>query len=104
MNIYLVSLQIKMNMKKLNLHNGFQNEFHIQFQIGSTYSSKIDSFYFCFSFHFYNLQMNSINYNDNLIINYIAKKNYYEYGKFDEKLFIIDMKRIFVFTHDAYLF
>jgi hypothetical protein len=48
--------------------------------------------------------MNSININDSFIINDIAKKNYYEYGKFDEKLVIIDMKRIFVFTHDPYLF
>jgi hypothetical protein len=48
--------------------------------------------------------MNSININDNFIINDIAKKNYYEYGKFDEKLVIIDMKRIFVFTYDSYLF
>jgi hypothetical protein len=48
--------------------------------------------------------MNSINVNDNFIINDIAKKNYNEYGKFDEKLVIIDMKRIFVFTHDPYLF
>jgi hypothetical protein len=48
--------------------------------------------------------MNSKNGNDSVIINDIAKKNYYEYGKFDEKLFIIDMKRIFVFTHNPYLF
>jgi hypothetical protein len=48
--------------------------------------------------------MNSIDVNDNFIINDIAKKNYYEYGKFDEKLVILDMKRIFVFTHDPYLF
>jgi hypothetical protein len=48
--------------------------------------------------------MNNININDNFIINDIAKENYYGYGKFDEKLVIIDMKRIFVFTHDPYLF
>jgi hypothetical protein len=48
--------------------------------------------------------MNSININDDFIINNIAKKNYYSYGKFDEKLVIEDMKRIFVFTHDPYLF
>jgi hypothetical protein len=48
--------------------------------------------------------MNSININDNFIINDLSKKNYYEYGKFDEKLVITDMKRIFVFTHDPYLF
>jgi hypothetical protein len=36
--------------------------------------------------------MNGININDNFIINDIAKKNYYEYGKFDEKLVILDMK------------
>jgi hypothetical protein len=48
--------------------------------------------------------MNSININDNFIINDIAKKNYYEYGKFDGKLVIADLKRIFVFTHDPYLF
>jgi hypothetical protein len=48
--------------------------------------------------------MNSININDNFIINDIAKKNYYEYGKIDETLVISDMKRIFVFTHDLYWF
>jgi hypothetical protein len=48
--------------------------------------------------------MNSINVNDDFIINNIVKKNYYSYGKFDEKLVIADMKRIFVFTHDPYLF
>jgi hypothetical protein len=48
--------------------------------------------------------MNNINIYDNFIINDIAKKNYYSYGKFDEKLVIEDMKRIFVFTHDSYLF
>jgi hypothetical protein len=48
--------------------------------------------------------MNSININDNFLINDIAKKNYYEYGKFDEKLVIADMKRIFVFTHDPLYF
>jgi hypothetical protein len=48
--------------------------------------------------------MNSININDNFIINNIAKKNYYEYGKFDEKLVITDMCRIFVLTYDPYLF
>jgi hypothetical protein len=48
--------------------------------------------------------MNRININDNFIINEIAKKNYYEYGKFDEKLVIANMKRIFVFTLDPYLF
>jgi hypothetical protein len=48
--------------------------------------------------------MNSININDNFIINNIAKKNYYEYGKFDEKLVIEDMRRIFEFTHDPFLF
>jgi hypothetical protein len=39
--------------------------------------------------------MNSININGDFIINNIAKKNSYEYGKFDEKLVIADMKRIF---------
>jgi hypothetical protein len=34
----------------------------------------------------------------------ILQKNYYEYGKFDEKLVISDMRRIFVFPHDPYLF
>jgi hypothetical protein len=48
--------------------------------------------------------MNCININDNFIINDIVKKNYYEYGKFDEKLDIAEIKRIFVFTHDPYLF
>jgi hypothetical protein len=48
--------------------------------------------------------MNSININDTFIIDDIAQKNYYEYGKYDEKLVIRDMKRIFVFTHDPYLF
>jgi hypothetical protein len=48
--------------------------------------------------------MNNININDNFIINGSSKKNYYEYGKFDEKLVITDMKRIFVFTYDPYLF
>jgi hypothetical protein len=48
--------------------------------------------------------MNSINVNDNFIINDIAKENYYEYGKFDKKFVITDMKRIFVFTHGPYLF
>jgi hypothetical protein len=48
--------------------------------------------------------MNNININDSFIINDIAKKNYYEYGKFEEKLVISDMKRIFVFTRDPYLF
>jgi hypothetical protein len=48
--------------------------------------------------------MNSINFNDIFIIHDIAKQNYYDYGKFDEKLVIADMKRIFVFTHDPYLF
>jgi hypothetical protein len=48
--------------------------------------------------------MNSININDNFIINSIAKKNYYEYGKFNEKLVISNMKRIFVFTPNPYLF
>jgi hypothetical protein len=65
---------------------------------------KFGSFYFCFPFHFYNLQMNSININDDFIINDIAKKDYYEYVKFDEKLILADLKRIFVFTHDPYLF
>jgi hypothetical protein len=46
--------------------------------------------------------MNSININYNYIINGIAKKNYYEYGKFDEKLVIADLKRIFVFNHNPY--
>jgi hypothetical protein len=48
--------------------------------------------------------MNNININDNFIINDIAKKNYNEYGKFDEKLVISDMRRIFVYTHDHYLY
>jgi hypothetical protein len=48
--------------------------------------------------------MNSINSNDNFIINDIAKKNYYEYGKFDEKLVTVDMCCKFIFNHDAYLF
>jgi hypothetical protein len=48
--------------------------------------------------------MNSINVNDNFVINDITKKNYYEYVKFDEKLVIADMKWIFEFTHDPYLF
>jgi hypothetical protein len=48
--------------------------------------------------------MNSINIDDHFIISIIAKKNYNEYGKFDEKLIIADMRRIFVFTHDLYLF
>jgi hypothetical protein len=48
--------------------------------------------------------MNSIIVNDNFIINDIAKKSYYEYGRFDKKLVIVDMKRIFVFTHDPCLF
>jgi hypothetical protein len=48
--------------------------------------------------------MNSININDDFFINNIAKKNYYSYGKFDKKLVIEDMKKIFVFTHDPYLF
>jgi hypothetical protein len=48
--------------------------------------------------------MNSININDTFIINYIAKKNYYEYGKFDEKLVIADMKRICALKYDPYLF
>jgi hypothetical protein len=47
--------------------------------------------------------MNNINNNDNFIINDIAKKNHYEYDKFDEKLVIADLKRIFVFTLDPYL-
>jgi hypothetical protein len=47
--------------------------------------------------------MNRININDNFIINDIAKKNYYEYDKFDEKLVISYMKRILVFTHGPYL-
>jgi hypothetical protein len=47
--------------------------------------------------------MNGININEDFIINNIAKKNYYSYGKFDEKLVIEDMKRIFEFTHDPYL-
>jgi hypothetical protein len=44
--------------------------------------------------------MNSININDNFIINDIAKKNYSEYGKFDEKLVIADMQRKFFLTQD----
>jgi hypothetical protein len=48
--------------------------------------------------------MSSININDDFIINNIAKKKYHEYGKFDEKLVIGDMERIFVFIHDPYLF
>jgi hypothetical protein len=48
--------------------------------------------------------MNSLNITDNFLINDIAIKNYYEYGKFDEKLVIGDMRQIFVFTHDLYLF
>jgi hypothetical protein len=86
-----------MNMKKLSLHDWVPVMVPVPVP-------KIGSFYFCFSFHFYNLQMNSINVNDDFIINNIAKKNYYSYGKFDEKLVIADMKRIFVFIHDPYLF
>jgi hypothetical protein len=48
--------------------------------------------------------MNSININDNFIINDIAKKKYYSYGMFDKKFVIEDMKQIIVFTHDPYLF
>jgi hypothetical protein len=47
--------------------------------------------------------MNSLNINDNFLINDISKKKYYSYDKFDKKLVIADMKRIFVFTHDPYL-
>jgi hypothetical protein len=68
------------------------------------FSSKIGSFYFCFPFPFYKLQTNGININDDFIINNIAKKNYYINGKFDKKLTISDLKKIFVFSHDPYLF
>jgi hypothetical protein len=48
--------------------------------------------------------MNSINIKDNVIIIDIAKKNSYEYGKFEEKLVISELRRIFVFIHDPYQF
>jgi hypothetical protein len=83
-------------MNKLNLHNQFQFRFQFQFQ---------KSVHFIFVSHFiFKLQMYSININDNFIINDISKKNYYKYGEFDETLFISDMKRFFVFTHDPFVF
>jgi lysyl-tRNA synthetase class II len=45
-----------------------------------------------------------MNINDNFINNDTAKKNDYEYGKFDEKLVISDMRIIFEFTHESYQF
>jgi hypothetical protein len=48
--------------------------------------------------------MSTINLNDHFLINDLAKKNYYEYGKLNEQLVIEDMKRIFVFTLDPYVF
>jgi hypothetical protein len=45
-----------------------------------------------------------IDLNDNFLIFNISTKNYYEYGKLQKKLVIADMRRIFVFTFNPYLF
>jgi hypothetical protein len=47
--------------------------------------------------------MNCINIKDSFIFNDTAKKNYSEYGKFDDTFEIADMSLIFMFTHDPYL-
>ena len=46
----------------------------------------------------------TINLNDKFLINNIAKKSYCEYGKFDISLVIADMRQIFVFTLNPYLY
>jgi hypothetical protein len=46
----------------------------------------------------------NIDLNDIFLINNIPNKNYSQYGKFQKKLDIIDIKHIFVFTYNSYLF
>jgi hypothetical protein len=46
----------------------------------------------------------SIDLKDNFLIHNIATKNYYEYGQLQKKLIIADMKCLFVFTYNPYLF
>jgi hypothetical protein len=42
--------------------------------------------------------------NDNFTLFDLSKKNYYENGKLNKQLVIEDMRKIFVFTHNPYIF